>query len=105
MRHVGVRRLATLLGVAFLLWGGVFAWLAGREPVERSPQPTPVSVPDGTALFERHCASCHDLDEMRTAAGSKGDTARQADLARFLEDHGGASSEENRQILDFLTGP
>jgi mono/diheme cytochrome c family protein len=103
MRHVGVKRLASLLGVVFLLWGGIFAWLAGREPVERSSQPARVSPSRGTELFERHCASCHDLAEMRTAAGTTADTARRGELERFLEGHSAATADENRQILDYLT--
>ena len=92
-----------LLGVAFVLWAGLFAWIASRDPDGRIPQDPQVSPASGMTLFDERCASCHGLDEMRAAAGSKDDPVRQTEILRFLEDHVGGSSNENRQILDFLT--
>jgi len=92
-----------LLGATFLLWAGIFAWGVSRELVQEPRQTSPSRVRDAE-LFERHCASCHGLAEMRRAAGTKRDAARRAELERLLERHGDATADEDRQILDFLSG-
>jgi hypothetical protein len=42
---------------------------------------------------------------MRNAVGSAGDAARRAEIERFLEGHSDATSDENGELLDYLTAP
>ena len=101
MRHVAVRRLAVLLGAVFLLWAGVFALIVRREP---APEPPPVSpaVVSRAALYDRHCGSCHAAGDLRaTQLPAAGGTSR-AELEKFLESHGDAPADDDRQILDYL---
>jgi mono/diheme cytochrome c family protein len=100
MRHLAVRRVAALLGLLFLLWAGVFAWMARRTP---APAPAAPSSSDGAALFEAHCTPCHAADDLRPALAGNG-TARAA-MEAFLADHGDAPPEEDRLISDYLGGP
>ena len=108
MRHKQVRRLAGSIAVALLLWAGVFAWIAGRGSSVPSPPatflPTGASA-TGAPLFERHCAPCHDVMDMRSAARTRVDAAQMDEFRRFLDQHSDATSDENQQILEFLTGP
>ena len=85
-----------LLGAAFVVWAGVFAWIVGRGPADEPPAATPASV-TGAVLFERHCGSCHAVEDLRAAAAD-------AETLTFLESHGEASGEEDRLILDYMTG-
>ena len=106
MRHTAVRRLAVVLGAVFLLWAGVCAWIVGGDPApaSESPTPGPAALTPGAGLFARHCASCHTVDSMRTAAGADPDGTRRLELEQFLDGHGQASADEDRQILDYLRG-
>jgi len=92
-----------LLGVVFLLWAGVFAWTVRREPAVEPPPPSPTIV-SGAALFERHCGSCHAVEDLRTTATAKSGGTSRAELESFLEGHGDATADEDRQILDYLGG-
>jgi mono/diheme cytochrome c family protein len=113
MRHVAVRRVAALLGLLFLLWAGVFAWMARRTPAPTpaagpsppvtEPAPAAPSSSDGAALFEAHCTPCHAADDLRPALAGN-DTARAA-MDAFLADHGDATPEEDRLIVEYLGGP
>lgn len=101
MRHVAVRRVAALLGAGFLLWAVVFAWIVRPVPAA-GPQPLSPQVAGGAALFERHCASCHTVEAMRAAVAAGAAGSRRAELERFLERHGDATPDEDRQILEYL---
>ena len=115
MRHIAVRRVAAQLGLLFLLWAGVFAWMARRSPAPTpaagpsspvtAPAPAPAarSSSDGAALFEAHCTPCHAADDLRPALAGNG-TARAA-MEAFLADHGDATPEEDRPIVEYLGGP
>jgi mono/diheme cytochrome c family protein len=103
MRHVAVRRLAVLLGAVFLLWAGVFAWIVRREPAAEPPPVSPQVVSSAT-LFERYCASCHTVEAMRAAVAAGSAGSRRAELEQFLEGHGDATADEDRQIVDYLWG-
>jgi mono/diheme cytochrome c family protein len=102
MRHVAVKRVAILLAAVFLLWAGVFAWIVRREPASGPAAPAAPTLATGAALFERHCASCHTVEEMRAAVVAEPGGTRRPELERFLEGHGDGSAEEDRQILDYL---
>ena len=101
MRHIVVRRLALLLGAIFFLWAGVFAWIVHREPTADQPS-APTTTATGAALFERHCASCHGVEQLQETVGGVRDPSEREKLARFLSEHGDATREEDRQILDYL---
>jgi len=103
MRHVAVRRLAVLLGAAFLLWAGVFVLIVRREPAAEPPPVSPSpAVVSSAALYDRHCGSCHAAGDLRaTQLPAAGGTSR-AELEKFLESHGDAPADDDRQILDYL---
>jgi mono/diheme cytochrome c family protein len=108
MRHKQVRRLAGAITVALLLWAGVFTWIAGRGSSMPSPSPTIPATgasATGATLFEQHCAACHDLMDMRAAARTRADAVQMDELRRFLDQHSDATSDENLQIIEFLTIP
>jgi hypothetical protein len=115
MRHVAVRRAAVLAGAACLGWVALFAFLVADDPavavepsaVSSAPAPGAVTPPavtldGGDALYARHCASCHDADDLRASAGRPLDAAGRASLEAFLAGHGGATADENRRIVEFL---
>lgn len=108
MRHVAVRRVTLLLGAGFVVYAGAFAWLVRDE---RAPSTTPEqSVPaaestaEGRLLFERSCATCHTVEELAPGLREGGTNGRSAAEA-FLRDHGDATNEEDRLILDYVSGP
>jgi mono/diheme cytochrome c family protein len=102
MRHIAVRRVALLLGVLFACWAMLFAWLAQPGSTAEPPAAAAGGSTAGQALFERHCASCHAVQDLRATAGSERDSPRRAELEQFLADHGDASATEDDAILDYL---
>ena len=102
MRPARVKRLAVFLGTASLAWAGAFALMAGRGAAVEAPS---APAARGVELFERHCASCHGLDDMRTIVGTINDVKRREEVARFLDGHSDATADENRRILDLLVTP
>lgn len=108
MRHVAVRRVTLLLGAAFVLYAGAFAWLVGDEPVTATTPEQSVPAREFTAegrlLFERSCATCHSIEDLAPGLREGGTNGRSAAEA-FLRDHGDATNEEDRLILDYLSAP
>jgi len=103
MRHVTVRRAALLLGSVFLVCAGLFASLVSREPAA-APASLPAPGPAGAALFQTYCAACHTVESLRPFV--TGPDVRRDELEAFLADHGDASGEDDRLILDYLSrGP
>ena len=102
MRYVAVRHVTVLLGGGFLLYAVAFAWFVRDEPAASTP---PVqSIADGALLFQRHCAACHAVDDLRPQVRDDGTKTRSA-LETFLRDHAGATDAEDRLILDYLSSP
>ncbi len=108
MRHVAVRRVTLLLGAGLVLYAAAFAWFVRDAP---EPTTTPEqsiggepSVPDGRLLFQRHCAACHDAGDLAAQMQEGGPNARST-AETFLRDHGDAADEDDRLILDYLSGP
>lgn len=103
MRYVVVKRVTVLLGLLFVLAAGVFAWLVRDEPPSQ-PAPRAAAPPDapaGAALFERHCAQCHDASDLGEQLRAGGEPTR-AKWGAFLEEHGDAGTEADRLILEYL---
>lgn len=97
MRHVVVRRTALTLAAALAACAVVFVRLvAPRMPaLPAHPQST-----EGSALFQAHCASCHELSALRERV-AVARTGRAA-LEALLTHHGDASVDEARLILDVV---
>lgn len=57
----------------------VFAWacLSLLEPAQAVD-----AVPDGRALYDKHCAGCHAVDANRVGPAHRGVFGRKAGLAR-----------------------
>ena len=102
MRHVAVRRVTVLLGTGFVLYAAVFAWFVRDEPDASATSAQ--SIADGALLFQRHCAACHAVDDLRPQVRDDGTKTRSA-LETFLRDHAGATDAEDRLILDYLSSP
>lgn len=99
MRHVIVTRVTLLVFVLFLAAAGLFAWITA--PARTGDPARPATGEDGGRLFESHCASCHDAGSLRPGAGAL-DAAGRRSLERFLENHGTATSDEDRRIVEYL---
>lgn len=108
MRHVAVRRVTLVLGGALLLYAAAFAWLVDDQPQATTTfgRPAVGARPsdDGRLLFEQHCAACHTVGDLVPGLRDGGTNARSA-AETFLRDHGDATDEEDRSILEYLSGP
>ncbi|HZL99354.1 MAG TPA: hypothetical protein VFD43_03790 [Planctomycetota bacterium] len=109
MRHVIVRRVVIALAVALAGAAAGFAWLAGRpaaEEIARVASGDGVGPPGGEALFERHCAACHEAPGLAATLTAAPDTAAaSAALRAFLDGHveaGEVGPAEIRAIVEFL---
>jgi mono/diheme cytochrome c family protein len=105
MDRMHVRLTTTSIAVLIAVCAVLFGW-AARRPTPPAPPPPPAAAPpDGAALFERYCAPCHTLDDLRARERAGGDVARRrAELMQFLESHGDASGDQDRTIVELLIG-
>ena len=115
MTHLIVNRVVIALCVLALFCAAAFAWLVARDaapPVAaaaaRSPGAAPVpAAQPGAALFEQHCARCHEPVEAALAlrdAAADPDVA-SARLLDFLKEHGRATAAEDAAIVAWLRQP
>ena len=102
MRHVIVTRVTALLAALFLVAASLFVRIV-TDTAEGGPPPIADASLDGAALFEAKCASCHAADDLRASVEDLSD-ARRLELERFLADHGDTSAEDDRLILEYLSG-
>ena len=71
MRHVAVRRAALILATVFVLFAGLFAWMAGRggshEQISIAIEEAPQAAAEhrGAALYDTYCARCHPVETLR----------------------------------------
>jgi mono/diheme cytochrome c family protein len=108
MRYVAVRRVTFVLGAALLLYAAAFVWLVDDQPQATTTSDRPVAdgqpSAEGGALFQQHCAACHSIGDLAPELRDGGTNARSA-AETFLRDHGDATDEEDRHILEYLSGP
>ena len=103
MRHVFVRRIFFGLAALFVVCAVIFALLVTREPGDSSSPAVEAERHAGSALFASDCGSCHTAESLRP--GVVDATAEQRrEILRFLEDHGRASDEQDRLIVEYLAG-
>ena len=106
MRHVAVRRAALILATVFVLFAGLFAWMAGRggshEQISIAIEEAPQAAAEhrGAALYDTFCARCHPVETLRGPLNEE----RYRELEVFLRKHVKSSDEEDRLILDYLAG-
>ena len=95
---------AALLMVAA---AATFAWLVTPSPgPERAPVLVEASQPDpGAALFARHCAGCHTVENLTIVLGAGDPAATRQAWAALLTHHGATSDAEDRAVLEFLMTP
>jgi mono/diheme cytochrome c family protein len=92
MRHHIVTRIVVSLAVVCLLAVVLFAWGVTRPSSPSGPAGTEPVGPTGDALFARHCAMCHDADDVGIAYRKSEDReAAAATFREFLVDHYGPS--------------
>ncbi len=106
MRHAIVERLS-LLALALVAISVVGFVLTVRSGRGRSPAPS-IPAPSAPAAsapgaFARHCESCHERAELKEQLLGDRSPERRLELEKFLEDHGDATAEEDREILDELS--
>jgi mono/diheme cytochrome c family protein len=100
MDRMHVRTTSVAIAGLIVLSAMLFGWAT------RAPSPArPLDADDagGAALFDRYCASCHTLDDLR--ARQKPDVEigrRRGDLVRFLSSHGDASEDDDRTIAAYV---
>lgn len=96
------------LGAGFVLYAAAFAWCVrdapGPSTTREQSGANERSITGSRLLFQRHCAACHDAGDLATAMREGGAGARST-TETFLRDHGDATGEEDRLILDYLSGP
>jgi mono/diheme cytochrome c family protein len=58
----------------------------------------------GAALFDQHCARCHDVARIAAALRTDGggEEAARVRVLVFLKQHGAASDAEDAEIVAFL---
>ena len=107
MRHVAVRRTALILATVFVVCAGLFAWLtAGREAASagataaQGVTSVPAAEARGATSYETYCAGCHPVDALRAEMSAE----RRRQLEGFLRKHGKSSDDEDRLIVEYLTG-
>ena len=108
MRHTAVKYVSLALVLLFVAASVLFSGSVARS---RSPAPgllEEISKPradsrDGRDVFERRCASCHDVDELATSFDGVADRALAAvEMLDFLDGHGESSAAEDRRIVSYL---
>jgi mono/diheme cytochrome c family protein len=100
MDRMHVRTTSIAIAALILLSAVLFGW-ATRAP---SPiRPPEAEAADGAALFDRYCASCHTLDDLRARQPAGVEIARRRnDMVQFLSSHGDASEEDDRTIAAYV---
>lgn len=105
MNRMHVRLASTSVAILIVAAMALFGWHeAGCRSQKTTAVATDTAAP-GAALFQKYCAKCHSsakLAESITQAPDR--TARHAEITRFLQSHGDASPEEDRQIVNYLGG-
>ncbi len=105
MRHLYARRIFMGLALFFAGSAVVFGYLASRKAKEVAPAAAS-GARDGTEhrgaeLFVTYCGSCHTAESLRPGAVSASAAERQR-ILQFLQDHGRASDEQDRLIMEYL---
>ena len=98
MRHMVVRRTATLLGTVLIACSLLFGLVASRRTVE--PSVSADAASSGAAAYRRYCASCHTVGAIRPSV--VGSPERRREMELFLREHGRATEAEDRLILDYI---
>jgi mono/diheme cytochrome c family protein len=101
MRHVIVSRVTAALTVLFLAAALLFSRLT--TPRGATTAADAAVQTDGARLFDTHCGSCHDANDLRPGLQNATVGQRHA-LEDFLTGHGEAAQEDDRLILDYLAG-
>lgn len=100
-----VRLASSSVAALIVAAAALFGW---HETGCRAPETTTAAtdtVEPGAALFQKHCAGCHSSAKLAEDISKAPDrAARLAEITRFLESHGDASPEEDRQIVKYLDG-
>ena len=86
------------MALAILAAAGLFAWWVRGASVHPAGPPR---TPQGAALYEQYCARCHAGDDLAGALRTGG-APKRAEWESFLRDHGRATADEDRAILDYL---
>lgn len=111
MTHLIVNRVALAVCLLALTGAALFAVLVAPRPAaETGDAPAGVSgvagevaMQPGAALFERHCARCHEAAEVSVVLrAASGDDATSAGWRDFLRGHGAATDVEDAAIVAWL---
>jgi len=112
MRHVVVPRVA--LGISLALVAASLLFARARSAGSRS---RPFRIREdasetidagldrvaGERLFQRHCASCHTIEELSVLPASDRDRGLAVlEMLEFLGEHGASNAAEDRRILVYL---
>ncbi len=81
----------------------VALWSASQRGEREAPPRVETGELDGKALFERHCAKCHESDEFASALRGPESGAAVLETLQFLTEHGDASELEDRAVVEFLS--
>ncbi|MBL8803764.1 MAG: cytochrome c [Planctomycetes bacterium] len=105
MRVTTVRRTAAGFGLALLVCAALAAWLAPTP--RRGPPavaPSPPTTLSGAELWARHCAGCHEVEDLAPQLRGEHGAARALEWLSFLEAHAEGDAGEDRAVLAFLAG-
>jgi mono/diheme cytochrome c family protein len=107
MTHLIVTRVSFAVCLLALACAVLFAALAGPASAPAGPVVHEVRAQGahpGAALFDRHCARCHSLDEAVDLLRDRGPDldAGAARVREFLLRHGAADAAADAQIVAYL---
>jgi mono/diheme cytochrome c family protein len=103
MRHHVVTRIVVSLVALWAAAVVLFAWAVRQPPAPPADPTVEREGPSGEDLFARHCAMCHEPDDIGIAYRESSDRqAAAVALAEFLVDHYGPGPDGNARIARYL---
>lgn len=106
MHHNIILRLAIgLTGLLLVVSLGFALAVSGsaRRFAARGAQDAMYSESAAAAAYGKRCGTCHTLQQTENWVARQPARAREAEVFRFLQQHGKAREAENRLIARFLT--
>lgn len=101
-----VTRIVVSLAVLWVAAVALFAWSVTRPAAPRADAPAERADPTGAALFARHCAMCHEAEQIGVDYREAVDReAAVAAFREFLADHYGPSPDGNALIVSHVMEP
>jgi len=105
MHHNIILRLAIgLTGLLIAVSLGFALAMSGREPgvAARDAEGDTYSESAAATAYQKRCGTCHELEQTAKWVARQPAPTREAEVFKFLQQHGKAPEAENRLIARFL---